>query len=277
VLAIVAHRRRGTNGRLAEQGGVQVVPPRVALRTLEPGTVALARLDVRRDLGGVEPGLTTLRRLQARGVTILNAPDNLLAVHDKLATALRLREVDLPHPRTAYLPPTASARGIELPVVVKPRFGSWGRHVYRCETRASLRRCLRALRDESWFLEQGALVQELVPPRGRDLRVLVAGGEVVGAVERIAAPGEWRTNVALGGVRRPTLPNARARALATGAAAALGIDLAGVDLLPVGRRSYVVLELNGAVDFTDEYALDGVDVFERALAALTRVELGRAA
>jgi RimK family alpha-L-glutamate ligase len=275
MLAVVAHRRHGTNALLAAQGAA-LLSPAAATRTLESGDVAFGRLDVRRDLAGVESGLPALRRLAERGVLVLNPADALEAMHDKLLTGMRLRHVNLPHPRTAYLPATASASGVELPVVVKPRFGSWGRHVHLCETRSQLRRCLRALRDEGWFRLQGAVVQELVPPVGRDLRVLVAGGEVAGAVERIAAPGEWRTNVALGGERRPAVPDARARALAVAAAASVGADLVGVDLLPV-PGGWVVLELNGAVDFTPEYALDERDVFARVLDALRRRSLPRAA
>jgi [lysine-biosynthesis-protein LysW]--L-2-aminoadipate ligase len=275
MLALVAHRRNGTNARLAEQGAV-VLSPREALRSLTPGDVALARLDVRRTLDGVEPGLWTLRRLERRGVCVLNAPDALLAMHDKLLTAIRLRHVNVPHPRSGYLHVGATAGSIDLPAVIKPRFGSWGRHVHLCSTRSELRRCLRALHDEPWFREQGALVQELVPPTGIDLRVLVAGGEVVGAIHRVAAPGEWRTNVALGGTRRAAVPDRRARALALAAAAAVGADLTGVDLLRSGR-AYVVLELNGAVDFTSEYSFAGEDVFARVAESLAGTTLPAAA
>ena len=253
-----------------------LLSPRAALRSLTVGDVALARLDIRRTLDGVEPGLWTLRRLEQRGVQVLNRADALLAMHDKLLTAIRLRHVNVPHPRSAYLHVGATAGSIELPAVIKPRFGSWGRHVHLCSTRAQLRRCLERCTTNRAFREQGALVQELVPPTGCDLRVLVAGGEVVGAIERVAAPGEWRTNVALGGTRRPVVPGARARALALAAAAAVGADLAGVDLLR-REHSFVVLELNGAVDFTDAYALDGQDVFERVAEALTRTTLSDAA
>jgi glutathione synthase/RimK-type ligase-like ATP-grasp enzyme len=48
------------------------------------------------------------------------------------------------------------------------------------------------------------------------------------------------------------------------AAAAVGGDLVGVDLLP-DERGWRVIEINGAVDFTDDYALDGRDVFARAV------------
>lgn len=275
MLALVAHRRTGTNALLAERGAT-IVTPRAALRTLGQGDVALARLDVRPSLDGVEPGLWSLRRLERQGVTVLNPPDALVTMHDKLETALRLRAVNLPHPRTAFLPAGAGPSGIELPVVIKPRFGSWGRHVHLCTTKRSLRRCLQQLRDEPWFREQGAIAQELIEPTGRDLRVLVAAGEVIGSIERVAARGEWRTNVTLGGTRHPVVPGGRACSLALAAAGAVGADLVGVDLLP-RRRSYVVLELNGAVDFTAEYAFDGKDVFASALRALGARSLPQAA
>ena len=52
---------------------------------------------------------------------MLNRPGALLAVHDKLATALRLATHGLPHPRTAHVG-TESHAGLAFPVVVKPRF-----------------------------------------------------------------------------------------------------------------------------------------------------------
>jgi glutathione synthase/RimK-type ligase-like ATP-grasp enzyme len=105
-------------------------------------------------------------------------------------------------------------------------------------------------------------VQRLVQPLGFDLRLVVARGCVVGAIERIPAAGEWRTNIALGGSRRPVVPPPEACSLAIAAADAVGGDLVGVDLLPLPDGGYVVLEVNGAVDFTAEYSLAGRDIFE---------------
>ena len=99
--------------------------------------------------------------------------------------------------------------------------------------------------------------------------VIIAGSPVSTTNEHLhealsAAPGEWRTNIALGGSRRPAEPSLDACALAVDAAAAVGGELVGVDLLP-DERGPRVIEINGAVDFTDEYALDGRDVFARAV------------
>jgi RimK family alpha-L-glutamate ligase len=271
-LALVARNGEPTNRGLIAAAATLgldavVLPPEEADRRLRTGDVALGRLDVLPTLDGPEPGLETLRSLEDRGVLVRNRAGALLGTHDKLATAIRLAARGLPHPRTAHVG-AADGPLFEFPVVVKPRFGSWGRDVTLCRSRLALERCLRGLRRRTWFRRQGALVQELVEPQGYDLRILVAAGEIVGAVRRVAAPGEWRTNVALGGRRTAVDPPALARLIALGAAAALGTDLVGVDLLPDGDGGWVVLELNGAVQFTREYRLGGQDVFERVVQAL---------
>ena len=109
--------------------------------------------------------------------------------------------------------------------------------------------------NEPWYRAHGALVQELVPTLGFDLRIVVADDHVIGAISRVAAPGEWRTNVALGAERRQATPPPDACALALAAARATGASLVGVDLLPDGRGRWTVAEINGAVEFTSEYAL----------------------
>ena len=157
-------------------------------------------------------------------------------------------------------------------MVLKPRYGSWGRHVILCATDDALRDALDRVREEPWFLEHGALVQQLVPPTGNDLRLIVAGNRVVGAVRREAAVGEWRTNVALGARRHPVEPPLRAVSLAVAAAQATGGALVGVDLLPMPDGEFTILEINGAVDFTSDYRPHG-DVFREA--ALEISELAR--
>jgi RimK family alpha-L-glutamate ligase len=278
---VVAHRRSETNHALAGAAAsfglpASVLSPRDALRTLDPGDITLGRLDVRDELDGVESGTTELERLAAGGAALLNPPSALVAAHDKLLTARILRRAGVPHPRTWLIAEGIPSPAPELPVVLKPRFGSWGRDVVLCSTADELDRELARLATRPWFAEHGVLAQELVPPVGWDLRVIVAGGRVVGAARRTAAPGEWRTNVALGGASEPAAAPALAQRLALEAAAAIKGDLVGVDLLP-RSGAFVVAEVNGAVDFTPAYAVGPGNVYRGAMHELLRIALIRRA
>jgi RimK family alpha-L-glutamate ligase len=270
-IALVAHRHNETNLRLVEAAPpgveIEIVSPTKTLGLLGPGDAALARLDVLPSLEGIEPGIWEVGRLEADGVHVLNRLRTLLATHDKLQTARILHAASVPHPRTAHIIAPRAIAPIEPPVVVKPRFGSWGRDVTLCESHADLTTCLEELSTRSWFRRQGVLVQELIPPLGHDLRLVVAGGQVVGAVRRHAAEGEWRTNVALGAEREPTTPPQAAREIAVAAAAAVEGDLVGVDLMPTLDDGWVVIEINCAVEFNDEYSLDR-DIFSAVVDAL---------
>jgi gamma-F420-2:alpha-L-glutamate ligase len=198
---------------------------------------------------------------------VLNEPTPILNAHDKLRTAMLLGQAGIPHPRTAHLR-IGEQLPLAPPVVVKPRFGSWGQDVVRCDSEADAPALIAWLEAREWFQRQGAIVQELVPPVGHDLRVVVAGGVVVGAEIRVAAPGDWRTNISLGGVhRRIAVPSPDATALALASVRALGGDFFGVDLLPT-ESGYTVIEVNAAVDFDSGYSLPGSDVFADIAAAL---------
>jgi [lysine-biosynthesis-protein LysW]--L-2-aminoadipate ligase len=269
--AVVAHRRSATNVALVDAArarglDAELLDPQRALGTLEPGDVALGRLDIREGLDGIERGTGELERLAAGGVDVRNPPGTLVVAHDKLLTARTLRLAGLPHPHTTLISPALPAAVPELPLVLKPRFGSWGRDVVLCSTADELDEALVRLQSKPWFREHGALAQELVEPRGWDLRVIVAGGRVVGAARRIAPSGEWRTNAALGADVVPAEAPPLARALALAATRAARADLFGIDLLPT-QNGFVVLELNGAVDFRPLYLTQG-DVFSEAVAAL---------
>ncbi len=270
--AVLAHRLTETNHALATRGwrGARsgLLTPRQALLRLGAGDVALNRLDVSSELDGVEEGIWSITQLEAQGVRVLNRPPALLACHDKLLAARILAARGVPHPRTRRLESPSSADGLGYPVVAKPRFGSWGRDVELCCDRQALSRYVAEMASRPWW-SIGGVVQELVQPLGVDLRVVVAAGEVVGAATRTAALGEWRTNVASGGTPSRAVPPKDACELAIAATSALGIDFAGVDLLPLDE-GWIVLEVNGAVDVRPLYSLED-DVYTAALRSLQRI------
>jgi len=129
----------------------------------------------------------------------------------------------MPHPRTGWVRTAEEALPVPPPLVVKPRFGSWGKDVFRCGAEREARRLLRMLAGRRWFRRHGACK------------------------------------------------------LGAAAAAAVGGDLVGVDLLPLAAGGYVAVELNGAVDFDEAYALPGGDVFRESAAALALEARGRLA
>jgi hypothetical protein len=101
---------------------------------------------------------------------VLNGAAAQVAVHDKLVTARRLGLAGLPHPRTASV---RGSRDVSLapPLLVKPRFGSWGRDVLLCRDQAELERTLAAVRERPWFRRHCAAASaraatRLRPPTG---------------------------------------------------------------------------------------------------------------
>jgi RimK family alpha-L-glutamate ligase len=244
-----------------------VLWPAEAIERLGAGDTAIGRLDVRPTLDGVEPGIESLEELEGRlDIRLLNRPEALLACHDKLATAERLREAGLPHPWTLHIEPGKPLPAVPLPCVLKPRFGSWGQDVLLARTIEDLVGLIELISDPPWWNKDGALIQELVSDSRCDVRIVVAGDRVVGS-QRMAGPGEWRTNVTLGGqILEAELPPGTSE-LAIETARAIGIDFVGVDLLPT-RDVWTVLELNGAVDFDTKYKLPGIDPYAAILVGL---------
>jgi RimK family alpha-L-glutamate ligase len=233
----------------------------------DPHAVVLARLDVLPTLDGVEPGLLHLLLAERRGALVLNRTKALLTTHDKLRTAAALERAHLPHPQTRHLRYGQIGSPPSAPVVLKPRFGSWGRDVRLCRTDVEVRDALGELRSRGWFRRHGAIAQEVIATQGFDMRVLVADHQVVGAIERHPQPGEWRTNISVGASARTTVPDETACALAVAAAEAAGADLVGVDLMPLPGGGYALIELNGAADFDPDYVFGG-DIYAQVAEAL---------
>src|SRR6185503_21140781 len=125
-------------------------------------------------------------------------------------------------------------------VIIKPLFGSMGHGMVRVSDPDVAFRIVRSLEQ----LRIVFYVQRVVDHGGRDVRVFVIGGRVLAAIERRAPDGHWRTNVSLGGAARPFELPPSWEQLALRAAATIGADYAGVDLLPSSDGTVFVLEVN---------------------------------
>jgi len=101
-------------------------------------------------------------------------------------------------------------------------------------------------------------LQETLPHAGTDVRALVVGERVVASIERVGEG--WRTNLARGGRARALRLDGERERLCVRAAAALGADYAGVDLLRTTEGTDYVLEVNGIPGWQGVERTTGVDV-----------------
>jgi RimK family alpha-L-glutamate ligase len=213
--------------------------------------LALDRLDVliirglpRGSLEQVIFRMDALHVLAERGVRCINSPRAIERTIDKSWTGAALARAGLPTPPTLVCERYEGAMDafdrLGGDIVVKPLFGAMGNGIVRIEDRDVAHRVFRALELERTVY----YVQRTVATAGRrDLRVLVIGSEIVGAMERVTD--SWRANIARGArARHVALGEAESRT-ALDAAAALEADVAGVDLLVAPDGAIVVVEVNG--------------------------------
>lgn len=185
-----------------------------------------------------------LHWIETRGVPVMNSARAIERSVDKFYTTALLQEAGLPTPETVVCEGATEAMTAVIAmgdVIIKPLFGSMGQGMVRVSDPDVAFRVVRSLEQ----LHTVFYVQRAADHGGRDVRVFVIGGRVLAAIERRAPDGQWRTNVSLGGAARPfDLPPSWEQ-LALRAAAAIGADYAGVDLLPSRDGTVFVLEVNG--------------------------------
>ena len=230
--------------------------------------------------------LGVLHALRELGVPVYNDARAIERSVDKSMTSLLLHAAAIPSPPTWATESPAQAQRIVMreaamghAVVLKPLFGSQGRGLQRIGLVGGVLQPLPAL-DAAASLYGGlAYLQRLLPATttpGFDWRVLVIGGRAVAAMQRIST--HWIHNLAQG-ARCEACPLAPAlAALAQAAAAALGMDYAGVDLMPggAGQAPLQVIEVNGVAAWQGLQRVTGFniaaalvdDLLDRRLAGL---------
>lgn len=212
--------------------------------------------------------------LEARGVATLNTSAVITACGDKVRTSLLLRRAGVPAPRTAVaLSPEEGADAAErlgFPVVIKPLAGSWGRLVAAVHDREQAETVLEHRAALPSPQQHIVYLQELVDKPGRDIRVILAGDEVVGATYRYSDG--WRTNAARGARSAPCPLTPELTEPARAAARAVGGGVLGVDLVE-GPAGPLVLEVNHTVEFQGfQHAHgDAVDVADAIVSHLLDV------
>lgn len=179
---------------------------------------------------------------------VLNTPTSTMTAIHKFATGTALAEAGIPVPDAlmALSGDILNSRRDQFgdEVVYKTAIGTHGGGTWKLDTDDPVNPMVGS---------RQAFLQELVEHdemQHHDLRVYVVGERVVGAMNRYAPEGEWRTNVALGGeVENMTdeLPQEVA-SMAKRATDEIGLDFAGVDIVE-GEDGYYVLEVNPTAGF----------------------------
>jgi ribosomal protein S6--L-glutamate ligase len=205
----------------------------------------------------------------ARIARAQNPVDSVLLADDKAAAAVRLAQAGVAQVRTEicpFDPPQVAGVAAEIgyPVVVKRAHGAQGRWVRRAADPAALATVLGELAAEG----PGALIvqPEKTECAGVSVRAVLTGRQLIAVTERRAAPPEWRSNIAGGAAQRRVELTGEERDLVHGAAAALGLGHAGVDLLRT-RAGPRVLEVNACPDFTSMQPHYWADLAEAVLRA----------
>lgn len=206
--------------------------------------------------------LAVLRHFERRGVRLVNGPEAIDLVADKLHTMQRLARAGLPIPATILgkfpMDTDVVEQELGFPVIVKTLRGTRGTGVLKCEDRRQFEDLAGLL--ESADAKADFLFQHYVrSSHGRDVRVLVIGGRVIAAMERRAPPGHFKSNVSLGGVGIAFTPTGEMAELAARAADTLGLEVAGIDIL-FDDDGYRICEANSAPGFQGLERACGIDV-----------------
>lgn len=184
------------------------------------------------------------------GVVVINSSDAIMAARDKLLAHQLLAASGVPFPKTVLArQPSDVAKMVRLlggpPVILKLLSGTHGKGVMLGKDLDEIQASLETI----WALNQTLLIQEYVDhDPGADIRVLVVGGRVLGAMKRTAQLGRFRANVHQGAQVEPHPLSDELEWLALQAAEVMGLDIAGVDLVENGK-GHSVIEVNSAPGF----------------------------
>jgi len=223
----------------------------------------------------VEYGLAIAQQFELMGIPVVNGAHAIGMAKNKLACLQLLVKNGIAVPPTATMRFPAHLVDVigEMggpPVVLKLLRGTQGAGVILAESNEAA----ESMMDTVWSLGEDILVQKFIAEsRGRDIRVLVIGGEVVAAMRRIAKDGDFRSNIHRGGIGLRVELSPEVRDLALRAASIVGLDVAGVDILE-SKEGPLVLEVNSSPGFQGlEDATDrdiAVEIVRFAVAAAGR-------
>ncbi len=206
-------------------------------------------------------GTAVVRQFEMMDVFTTNESQAISRSRDKLRCLQLLARKGIGLPVTGFAHSTKDIDGlIEVvggaPLVIKLLEGTQGIGVVLAETTQAATSVIEAFRG----LDANILVQEFIKEaKGMDIRCFVVGDKVIASMKRQGAPGEFRSNIHRGGSAEKIRLTPEERSTATRAAKAMGLRVAGVDILR-SNHGPVVMEVNSSPGLEGIEAATGVDV-----------------
>ncbi len=208
-------------------------------------------------------GTAVVRQFEVMGVFSTNESQAISRSRDKLRCLQILARAGVGLPVTGFAHDTQDIDGLietvgGAPVVIKLLEGTQGIGVVLAETHQAAKSVIEAFRG----LDANILVQEFIEEaKGSDIRCFVIGDQVIAAMKRQGAEGEFRSNLHRGGFAQAVKLTLEERSTAVRSVKAMGLRIAGVDLLR-SNHGPVVMEVNSSpglegIEYTTETDVAG--------------------
>jgi ribosomal protein S6--L-glutamate ligase len=208
-----------------------------------------------------EYGLTMIRHLELLGIPVINNYQSILLARNKFLSLQTLFKSGVPVPESAYASnwsnfETAVAKLGGLPLVIKARNSRQGRGVFLIDAIEKHRSLLNGFLDRG----EGLLIQKFIPPEKRkDIRIMVVGKRILGAMSLTPKKGDFRANIHLKGRAEGVRLTRAMSNLAIRSVKALGLAISGVDMIEDDGMLWVV-DVNYAPGFKGLERCTGKDV-----------------
>ena len=221
-------------------------------------------------------GAAVVRQFELMGALSANSSASISRSRDKLRALQLIGNSGVEMPITGYV---HLSRDIESvlrtvgtpPYVIKLLEGTQGRGVVLTETMEAAISAIETMKK----IDANILIQEFISESsGQDIRAIVVGDKVVASMKRIAKPGEFRSNVHLGGRVEDYKLNSQEEESAIKAAKVLGLSVAGVDLIQ-SNRGPLVLEVNSSPGLEGIEKATGIDVADEIIKYLEEQHANR--
>lgn len=206
-------------------------------------------------------GSAVVRQLEMMGVIVVNSSISIVRSRDKLRSTQIFANHQVAIPKTvfAYKPKNIDLLIREVggvPLVIKLLEGTQGIGVVLAETKKAAKSVIEAF----YGIEADILIQEFIKEAGgSDIRAFVVNGKVVGAMKRQGLEGEFRSNLHRGGSSSVIKLSAKEKETAINACKAMGLAVAGVDMLR-SNRGPLVLEVNSSPGLEGIESATGINI-----------------